>query len=62
MKTLRLVTHDWHMRRARLELDQVLPDSIIVTNDAVRTQPSLWVLFLEYNKYWLRGLAALLGA
>ncbi|MBK8376299.1 MAG: YdcF family protein [Sphingomonadales bacterium] len=62
VKTLRLVTHDWHMRRARLELDQVLPDSIIVTNDAVRTQPSLWVLFLEYNKYWLRGLAALLGA
>lgn len=62
VRTLRLVTHDWHMRRARLELDQVLPDSIRVTNDAVPTQPSLWVLFLEYNKYWLRGLAALLGA
>jgi uncharacterized SAM-binding protein YcdF (DUF218 family) len=61
IRTLRLVTHDWHMRRARLELDQVLPDGIAVTNDAVETQPSLTVLFKEYHKYWLRGLTALLG-
>ena len=32
-----------------------------VVNDAVATQPSLTVLFKEYHKYWLRGLAALLG-
>ena len=61
LKSLRLVTHDWHMRRARLELDQVLPASVIVTNDAVPTQPSLLVLFKEYNKYWLRGSVALVG-
>jgi uncharacterized SAM-binding protein YcdF (DUF218 family) len=61
VKTMRLVTHDWHMRRARLELDQVLPDTVSVTNDAVSTQPSFAVLFKEYNKYWLRALAAFVG-
>jgi uncharacterized SAM-binding protein YcdF (DUF218 family) len=61
VKTLRLVTHDWHMRRARFELDRALPDSIEVTNDAVSTQPSLSALFKEYNKYWLRAVAGLVG-
>lgn len=61
VKSLRLVTHDWHMRRARLELDQALPSSIQVTNDAVMTAPSLSVLLLEYNKLWLRWTAAQLG-
>jgi uncharacterized SAM-binding protein YcdF (DUF218 family) len=61
VKTLRLVTHDWHMRRARLELNLALPDGVTVINDAVRTKPSLTVLFTEYNKYWLRGAAALIG-
>jgi len=61
VKTLRLVTHDWHMRRARFELDRALADDIIVTNDAVASQPSLNALFKEYNKYWLRAVASLLG-
>ncbi len=61
VKTLRLVTHDWHMRRARFELDRALPSTITVTNDAVATQPSLRALFKEYNKYWLRAVAALVG-
>lgn len=61
VKTLRLVTHDWHIRRARFELDRALPADVIVTNDAVSTQPSLRALFKEYNKYWLRAVAALLG-
>lgn len=61
VKTLRLVTHDWHMRRARFELDRALPDNITVTNDAVTTHPSLGALFKEYNKYWLRAVASLLG-
>ena len=59
--TLRLVTHDWHMRRARFELDRALPNNITVTNDAVATHPSLRALFKEYNKYWLRAVASLLG-
>lgn len=61
VRSLRLVTHDWHMRRARFELDRALPDNIAVTNDAVSTQPSLAALFKEYNKYWLRAVAGLVG-
>jgi uncharacterized SAM-binding protein YcdF (DUF218 family) len=61
VKSLRLVTHDWHMRRARFELDRALPGGITVTNDAVATQPSLLALFREYNKYWLRAVASLVG-
>jgi uncharacterized SAM-binding protein YcdF (DUF218 family) len=61
VRTLRLVTHDWHMRRARFELDRALPASVEVTSDAVSTQPSLRALFKEYNKYWLRAAASLLG-
>ena len=61
VKTLRLVTHDWHMRRARFELDRALPTGITVTNDAVSTKPPLGILFTEYNKYWLRAVASLLG-
>jgi len=61
IRTLRLVTHDWHMRRAEMELAIALPDDIEVIPDAVPTRPSLYVLFREYNKYWLRGTAALVG-
>jgi uncharacterized SAM-binding protein YcdF (DUF218 family) len=61
IRTLRLVTHDWHMRRARLELKLALPNSVAVIEDAVATRPSLFVLIKEYHKYWLRRLAALVG-
>jgi uncharacterized SAM-binding protein YcdF (DUF218 family) len=61
VKSVRLVTNNWHMRRARLELDQALPAGIIITNDAVPASPSLQVLLTEYTKYWFRGLSALLG-
>jgi uncharacterized SAM-binding protein YcdF (DUF218 family) len=61
INSIRLVTSDWHMRRARLEQDRALPERVIITNDAVMTQPSLASLFKEYNKYWARGFTALLG-
>jgi uncharacterized SAM-binding protein YcdF (DUF218 family) len=61
LKSLRLVTHDWHMRRARLELDKALPANVKIVSDAVGTRPSLKILFTEYNKYWLRWIAAMLG-
>lgn len=48
--SLRLVTADWHMRRAALELKQQLPDDIRITRDAVHSEPSLKTLFLEYHK------------
>lgn len=49
--SLRLVTADWHMRRAALELASELPDGVEIQRDAVRSQVSLWTLFLEYHKY-----------
>ena len=48
--SLRLVTTDWHMRRAALELGSVLPDGVMVVRDAVRSKPSFRILFLEYHK------------
>ena len=60
-KSIRLVTHDWHMRRARLELDKAMPAGTRIINDAVATQPTFTTLFLEYNKFWFRAFAALLG-
>lgn len=49
-RSIRLVTADWHMRRAAAELGATLPDEVSVLRDAVRTEPSLWILFLEYHK------------
>ncbi len=50
VRSLRLVTTDWHMRRAAGELLRALPDDIEVVEDAVRSEPSLRILFLEYHK------------
>jgi uncharacterized SAM-binding protein YcdF (DUF218 family) len=61
VKSLRLVTHDWHMRRARLELDKAMPNNVRIISDAVSTRPTFGVLFTEYNKFWIRAIAALLG-
>jgi len=54
IRSLRLITSDWHMRRAALELRRALPKGITVIEDAVPTQPSLRILFLEYNKLLAR--------
>jgi uncharacterized SAM-binding protein YcdF (DUF218 family) len=55
--SLRLITSDWHMRRARYEFSKVLGDKYVLVTDAVRTEPSFVTLFAEYNKYLLRRLA-----
>ena len=57
--SLRLVTSDWHMRRSRNELEQVLPEGVEVIEDAVSSEPSLWMLFLEYHKWLASRLANL---
>ncbi len=59
--TVRLITTDWHMRRAALELRQALPGEVSIVYDAVPSRPSLRILMREYNKYLLRRAAALLG-
>ena len=48
--SLRLVTTDWHMRRAASELERALPDHVRVIRDAVPSQPDFGTLFLEYHK------------
>jgi uncharacterized SAM-binding protein YcdF (DUF218 family) len=60
-RSIRLVTTDWHMRRARYELGRALGDKVTILPDAVRSQPSFSTLFREYHKF-LAGLAGgLLG-
>ena len=59
-KTVRLVTTDWHMPRARFELARQ-SDEVSVIGDAVRSNPSFRALFTEYNKYLLRHAAVLVG-
>ncbi|BDI60183.1 YdcF family protein [Qipengyuania nanhaisediminis] len=61
IRSLRLVTTDWHMRRAAGELDRTLPADIEVVRDAVPSQPSLASLFLEYHKLLASWLAGLFG-
>ena len=55
--SIRLVTADWHMRRAAHELEAALPAGTEVVRDAVRTEPSLWILLLEYHKLIATWLA-----
>jgi hypothetical protein len=50
VRSVRLVTSDWHMRRAARELEDKLPPGTVLVRDAVPSQPSLWILFLEYHK------------
>lgn len=58
-KSVRLVTSDWHMRRAALELERELPDDFPIIRDAVSTEPSFRILFLEYHKLLAAYLAGL---
>jgi uncharacterized SAM-binding protein YcdF (DUF218 family) len=60
-KSIRLVTTDWHMPRARFELAQQLGEDIDVLTDAVDSDPSFRGLFTEYNKYLLRRAAVIVG-
>ena len=55
--SVRLITSDWHMRRARYEFRRVLGEDFKVVPDAVRTEPGFMTLFAEYNKYLLRRVA-----
>lgn len=60
-RSVRLVTTDWHMRRARFELEHALGDKILILPDAVVSQAGLTVLLTEYNKYLFRRVAVLVG-
>ena len=59
--SVRLVTTDWHMPRARFEIARQLPDGVKLVGDAVESNPRFTQLFTEYNKYLLRRFAVVLG-
>lgn len=61
LRSVRLVTTDWHMRRAAFDLSAEAPTNLIIVEDAVPSKPSFRILFIEYNKYVAR-LVAWLGA
>jgi uncharacterized SAM-binding protein YcdF (DUF218 family) len=57
VKRVRLVTHDWHMRRAKMELSRVAPDGVDIVPDAVPSRPTLGTLLREYHKLIARAVA-----
>jgi uncharacterized SAM-binding protein YcdF (DUF218 family) len=61
LQSVRLVTTDWHMPRARFELARQTGDTVEIVGDAVRSSPSFSYLFTEYNKYLLRQAAVVVG-
>ena len=61
-RSVRLVTTDWHMPRARFELARVVDEGVRIVPDALDSAPGLVSLFAEYNKYLLRRAAAIVGA
>lgn len=59
--SVRLVTSDWHMARARMELASALGGDATILGDGVPSHPAPGMLFLEYNKLILRRVALWLG-
>lgn len=57
--SLRLVTTDWHMRRAAGEIERTLPGHVRLIRDAVPSQPGFGTLFLEYHKLLASRVAGL---
>ena len=61
LHSIRLVTNDLHMRRARNEIGRKLPAGVSVIDDAVPSHPDLRQIWVEYNKFLLGWAAGLVG-
>lgn len=59
--SIRLVTNDLHMPRARYELRKRVGSAVTIVADAVPTEPGFRQIFVEYNKYLLGRAADLVG-
>ena len=59
--SIRLVTNDLHMPRARYEVRKRIGADIRLVVDAVPTEPGFEQIFIEYNKYLLGMAADLIG-
>ena len=60
-RSVRLVTAEWHMHRARMELVAALAEPIEIVGDAVPSSPPIGMLVREYNKYLVRRVALWIG-
>ena len=60
-RSVRLITTDWHMPRARFEISKRVGADVAIVGDAVQSNPSHRQLFTEYNKFLLRHFADLVG-
>ena len=60
-RSVRLVTSNWHLARAAMELRHALGNSVEIVRDPVAANPGFALLFGEYNKYLVRGLVMRLG-
>lgn len=61
IRSVRLITTDWHMRRAAFELKRAVPGDLVVVRDAVVSRPSMGTVFIEYNKLVARWISQAWG-
>jgi uncharacterized SAM-binding protein YcdF (DUF218 family) len=61
LQSIRIVTNDWHMRRARKEIGWRVGSGTEVVSDGVHSPRSFGQLFLEYNKYLISPFGEQLG-
>ena len=58
-RSIRLVTSDWHARRARLELAEATGPGVAILVDGVAGKPTLRQALNEYHKLLLRRMVLL---
>lgn len=61
-RSVRLVTSDWHLRRAAMELRAAAGPHVVVLGDGVAGSPRLLILVSEYNKLLLRRALLWVGS
>ncbi|MEA3030938.1 MAG: hypothetical protein QOG13_2263 [Sphingomonadales bacterium] len=61
VRSIRLVTNDLHMRRARYELEKRIGAEVTIVSDAVPTEADARQIFVEYNKFLLGWAADRIG-
>ena len=60
-RSVRLVTSDWHLPRAAMELRAAVDPHVVVLGDGVDSSPRLATLVNEYDKLLLRRVALWVG-
>lgn len=61
MGSIRIVTNDWHMRRARKEISWRVRDGTTIVADGVISPRSFGQMFVEYNKFLISPFGKHLG-